>query len=81
MTLQHLLIAAAAVAIAESANAETISLGYNGSGTYTVPVTINNTMTLRFTLDTGASSVVIPMDVGRTLVRSGTVSLTTSSNR
>jgi clan AA aspartic protease (TIGR02281 family) len=74
MSLQHLLIAAAAMAMAESASAETISLGRSSGGTYTVAVTINNTMTLRFTLDTGASSVVIPMDVGRTLVRTGTVS-------
>jgi predicted aspartyl protease len=74
MDLKHLFIAAAAIATAQSTNADTIPLGHDG-GTYTVPVTINNTMTLRFTLDSGASSVVIPMDVGRTLVRTGTVTV------
>jgi len=42
-------------------------------GTYVVPVIINNTLTLDFTVDSGASDVSIPEDVVRTLVRTGTI--------
>lgn len=42
-------------------------------GTYTVPVSINDTIVLRFTIDSGASDVSIPADVVSTLVRAGTV--------
>jgi clan AA aspartic protease (TIGR02281 family) len=42
-------------------------------GTYVVPVLINNTLTLDFTVDSGASDVTIPEDVVRTLVRTGTI--------
>jgi hypothetical protein len=42
-------------------------------GTYTIPVGINGALVLPFVLDTGASSVVIPADVFRTLTRTGTV--------
>jgi hypothetical protein len=39
--------------------------------TYRVPVRINDTITLPFLLDTGASDLVIPADVARTLIRAG----------
>jgi clan AA aspartic protease (TIGR02281 family) len=42
-------------------------------GTYVLPVLINNTITLKFTIDSGASDVSIPADVAHTLVRSGTI--------
>ena len=42
-------------------------------GTYVVPVLINNTLTLDFTVDSGAADVSIPEDVVRTLVRTGTI--------
>ena len=41
---------------------------------YVVPVLINRAITLKFILDSGASDVLIPADVFRTLVRTGTVS-------
>ena len=43
------------------------------SGTFKVPVLINDVMMLHFTVDSGASSVTIPMDVASTLVRTGTI--------
>jgi predicted aspartyl protease len=42
-------------------------------GTYVVPVTINNAITLDFTVDSGASDVTIPADVVLTLIRAGTI--------
>jgi hypothetical protein len=45
----------------------------NEGGTYVVPVLINNAITLNFTVDSGASDVVIPFDVFATLVRAGTI--------
>ena len=42
-------------------------------GTYGVPVTINDAISLTFILDSGASDVSIPTDVFSTLVRSGTI--------
>jgi clan AA aspartic protease (TIGR02281 family) len=42
-------------------------------GTFVVPVTINNTIELKFTIDSGAADVAIPADVVSTLVRSGTI--------
>ena len=42
-------------------------------GTFSVPVIINGTMKLKFLIDSGASDVVIPADVFKTLLRSGTV--------
>jgi predicted aspartyl protease len=38
-----------------------------------VPVTINNQLTLKFVVDSGASDVSIPTDVVSTLVRTGTI--------
>lgn len=42
-------------------------------GVYILPVRINGVITLNFTLDSGASEVVIPADVALTLVRAGTI--------
>jgi TPR repeat protein/predicted aspartyl protease len=43
-------------------------------GTFTVPVSINDKLTLNFVLDSGASDVSIPADVVLTLMRTGTLS-------
>jgi hypothetical protein len=43
-------------------------------GTFLIPVTINDTISLRFTIDSGAADVTIPSDVASTLVRAGTIS-------
>lgn len=53
--------------------AEEVQLTRDGGGTFTVPVTINNTLRLEFTLDSGASSVLMTPDLMMTLVRSGTL--------
>ena len=45
-------------------------------GTFVVPVLVNDAITLKFTLDSGASYVAIPSDVVSTLVRTGTLSST-----
>jgi clan AA aspartic protease (TIGR02281 family) len=42
-------------------------------GTFTVPVSINNSLTLNFVLDSGATDVSIPADVVLTLMRTGTL--------
>jgi len=42
-------------------------------GTYIISVQINGAVVLPFVLDTGASLVVLPADVFRTLTRTGTV--------
>jgi clan AA aspartic protease (TIGR02281 family) len=49
-----------------------VSLQKRG-GTFVVPVTINNTLQLPFTIDSGASDVSIPADVVLTLIRAGTI--------
>ena len=51
-------------------NAEAIPLQRNGN-TYSVPVRINDTITLPFFLDTGATDLAIPADVALTLARAG----------
>jgi predicted aspartyl protease len=43
-------------------------------GTFRIPVTINDTITLNFMVDSGASDVLIPADVILTLVRAGSLS-------
>jgi clan AA aspartic protease (TIGR02281 family) len=50
-----------------------VALKDKGSGTLTVPVEINDTMTLNFIIDSGASDVVVPADVFSTLKRTGTI--------
>jgi clan AA aspartic protease (TIGR02281 family) len=42
-------------------------------GSFTVPVTVNGSITLRFMIDSGATDVSIPSDVASTLIRSGTI--------
>jgi len=42
-------------------------------GTYLVPVSINDQLTLKFIIDSGAADVSIPADVVLTLVRTGTL--------
>jgi clan AA aspartic protease (TIGR02281 family) len=50
-----------------------IALKEEGGG-FSVPVVINDTLSLRFLIDSGAADVSIPADVVSTLVRTGTVS-------
>jgi len=42
-------------------------------GTYVVPVLINDVLSLKFTVDSGASDVTIPSDVVSTLIRMGAI--------
>lgn len=58
--------------MARPAVSETIQLE-DHHGTYMLPVRINDSITLPFILDTGATEVVIPADVFLTLTRSGTI--------
>jgi hypothetical protein len=51
-------------------SAETIPIQKRGNA-YTVPVRINQTITLPFILDTGAGELAIPADVALTLIRAG----------
>lgn len=59
-------------ALSEPTRAE-VPLEADG-GTFAIPVTINNTISLKFTIDSGAADVTIPSDVASTLVRAGTIS-------
>jgi hypothetical protein len=52
--------------------AESIPLIHE-SGTYQVPVLINDKISLNFTVDSGAADVSIPADVFSTLSRTGTI--------
>jgi len=42
-------------------------------GTFLIPVSINNTISLNFIIDSGAADVSIPYDVVMTLMRTGTI--------
>jgi hypothetical protein len=42
-------------------------------GTFGVPVRINDQITLKFVIDSGASDVSVPADVVMTLLRTGTI--------
>jgi predicted aspartyl protease len=53
-------------------SAETIQLERNG-GILLVPVLVNDAISLKFILDSGASDVSVPADVVLTLLRTGTV--------
>src|ERR1017187_1446231 len=55
-----------------AAYGDSIPLKLDG-GTYTVPVLINDKITLDFTIDSGSADVVIPIDVFLTLSRTGTI--------
>lgn len=59
--------------ISHSGNSELVRL-IPSHGTLLVPVTINNEITLKFTVDSGASDVSIPADVVSTLIRTGSIS-------
>jgi clan AA aspartic protease (TIGR02281 family) len=43
-------------------------------GTFLVPVVLNNSITLNFTIDSGATDVSVPEDVVSTLIRTGSIS-------
>jgi Flp pilus assembly protein TadD len=43
------------------------------AGTFTVPVRVNDQITLKFVIDSGASDVSVPADVVMTLLRTGTI--------
>jgi clan AA aspartic protease (TIGR02281 family) len=45
-------------------------------GVYTIPVLINNAITIHFIVDSGASDVTVPSDVVSTLIRTGTITST-----
>lgn len=70
--LSGLLIFLAALSFAARALAAEVPLEKE-AGVYRVAVRINRVITLKFILDTGASEVVIPADVARTLVRANTI--------
>jgi clan AA aspartic protease (TIGR02281 family) len=53
--------------------ATTVSLQQYRGGTFLVPVTINDRLTLRFMVDSGATDVTIPADVVLSLIRTGTL--------
>jgi clan AA aspartic protease (TIGR02281 family) len=53
--------------------AKTVSLQQYRGGTFLVPVTINDRLTLRFMVDSGATDVTIPADVVLSLVKTGTL--------
>jgi clan AA aspartic protease (TIGR02281 family) len=58
-----------------SADARTEDIKLESSGnTYQLKATINDTVKINFTLDTGASDVLIPAEVALTLLGSGTLS-------
>lgn len=50
-----------------------VSLRKEG-GTFIAPISINNTLTMEFVIDSGASVVTIPADVVSTLIRTGAIS-------
>ena len=64
--------AAVPIAVRGDAVSTEVPLEEDG-GTYVVPVTINGTISLKFTIDSGASDVSLPSDVVSTLIRSGTI--------
>ncbi len=55
------------------ASAQEVPLIRSSDGTFEVPVVINDTLRLNFTLDTGASMITLTPDILLTLMRSGTV--------
>ena len=56
-----------------TALSETIVPMISEGGTFRVPVTINDELTLKFVIDSGAADVSVPADVVMTLVRTGTI--------
>ena len=58
----------------QTANGERVAVALEKEGgTFVVPVSINGALTLKFTIDSGASDVSIPADVVITLFRTGTL--------
>jgi len=55
-----------------AAASEVVQLVQSG-GVYMVPVGINGAITIPFVLDSGAAEIVVPEDVFKTLIRTGTV--------
>jgi hypothetical protein len=64
---------AAILLCSEAAHSESIPL-VHAHGTLQVPVVINGTIALNFTIDSGATDVSVPASVFSSLVRNGTVS-------
>ena len=60
------------VLTANRADAESFPLKREG-GVLVLPVQINNSITIDFIIDSGASDVVLPLDVFSTLSRAGTI--------
>jgi hypothetical protein len=56
-----------------AALSETIVPMISDGGAFRVPVTINDELTLKFLIDSGAADVSVPADVVMTLVRTGTI--------
>ena len=56
-----------------AALSETIVPMISDGGTFRVPVTINDELTLKFVIDSGAAELSVPADVVTTLVRTGTI--------
>jgi gag-polyprotein putative aspartyl protease len=56
-----------------AALSETIVPMISDGGTFRVPVTINDELTLKFVIDSGAADVSVPADVVMTLLRTGTI--------
>jgi hypothetical protein len=52
---------------------QTIVPMISDGGTFRVPVTINDELTLKFVIDSGAADVSVPADVVMTLVRTGSI--------
>lgn len=59
--------------VTANSGAAGIPVEIEGSGTFVVPVTINDTITVKFIIDTGASDVSVPADVVLTLIRTGSI--------
>ena len=72
IVLMLALLLCSATSATAQAFAREVPLEASG-GTFLVPVLINDTITLKFTLDSGASDVTIPEDVFLTLVRAETI--------
>ena len=73
MHLAKLLVALIGLASLRAAVAESIALNSDG-GVWTVPVRVNDTVTLPFVVDSGAADVSITYDLYWILRRAGTVS-------
>src|SRR6516164_2621235 len=66
-------LASASVVTPPNPSAQEVQLERHGNS-YTLPVRINDTITLPFILDTGAEELAIPADVALILIRAGALS-------